>query len=127
MLRGCPASESPYLLTEIRREEWGFDGVVVYDWFESVKSTAASVNAGLDLEMPFPRWRGEKLLEAVERGEVAEATIDSSVRRLLQLLVKAGLFQQPEQGPEQTPHLPQHHALNRGAGAGRDRPLQHER
>src|SRR6266568_4434768 len=46
------ASEHPYLLTDILRQEWGFDGVVMSDWFFSVKSTAASVNAGLDLEMP---------------------------------------------------------------------------
>src|SRR6059036_1618207 len=59
LVNGIPASENSYLLTEILRQEWGFDGVVVSDWFFSVKSTAASVNAGLDLEMPSPRWRGE--------------------------------------------------------------------
>jgi beta-glucosidase len=90
LVNGIPASENSYLLTEILRNEWGYDGVVVSDWFMSVKSTAASVNAGLDLEMPSPKWRGEKLLEAVERGEVEEATLDVSVRRLLQLLVRAG-------------------------------------
>src|ERR1700730_6460699 len=116
-VNGVAASENSYLLTDILRNEWGFEGVVVSDWFFSVKSTAASVNAGLDLEMPSPRWRGEKLLEAVERGEVAEATIDRSVRRLLQLLVKAGLFEHREQGPEQALDLPEHRALIREAGA----------
>src|SRR6266704_4836478 len=117
LVNGIPASENSYLLTEVLRQEWGFDGVVVSDWFFSVKSTAASINAGLDLEMPSPRWRGEKLLEAVERGEVAEATIESSVRHLLQLLVKAGLFEHREQGPEQALDLPEHRALIREAGA----------
>src|SRR5205807_7880387 len=70
-----------------------------------------------DLEMPSPSFRGEKLLTAVERGEVAEATIDRSVRRLLQLLVKAGLFEHHEQGPEQALDLPEHRALIREAGA----------
>jgi beta-glucosidase len=116
-VNGIPASEHHYLLTEVLRWEWGFDGVVVSDWFFSVKSTAASVNAGLDLEMPSPSFRGEKLLEAVDRGEVAEATIERSVRRLLQLLVKAGLFEHREQGPEQALDLPEHRALIREAGA----------
>src|SRR5205085_11885281 len=95
LVNGIAASENPSLLTEILRHEWGYEGVVVSDWFMSVKSTAASVNAGLDLEMPSPKWRGEQLLEAVRRGEVEESTIDTSVRRLLQLLVKAGLFAHP--------------------------------
>src|SRR5205807_4630061 len=100
-VNGIAASEHVYLLTNILRDEWGFDGVVVSDWYESVKSTAASVNAGLDLEMPNPRWRGERLLHAVERGEVAEAAIETSVRRLLLLLDKAGLFEHPEPVSEQ--------------------------
>jgi beta-glucosidase len=116
-VNGIPASESPSLLTEILRTEWGFEGVVMSDWFESVKSTAPSVNAGLDLEMPSPQWRGEKLLKAVQRGEVAQATIDQSVRRLLQLLVKADLFEHPQAGTEQTLDRPQHRLLVREAAA----------
>ena len=87
------------------------------DWFESVKSPAPFVNVGLDLEMPAPQWRGEKLLQAVQRGEVAEATIDQSMRRLLQLLIKAGLFEHPQAGPEQALDLPQHRLLVREAAA----------
>src|SRR5205807_1420608 len=78
---------------------------------------AASVNAGLDLEMPAPRWRGEKLLEAVERGEVTESTIDTSVRRLLLLLDKAGLFKHPQSVEEQAIDLPERRALVREAAA----------
>ncbi|HEU5226954.1 MAG TPA: glycoside hydrolase family 3 C-terminal domain-containing protein [Ktedonobacteraceae bacterium] len=117
LVNGVAASESSYLLTEILRNEWGFDGVVVSDWFESVKSTAASVNAGLDLEMPAPRWRGKKLLEAVERGEVKEETLDTSVRRLLLLLEKAGLFEHAEAVAEQAVDLPERRALVREAAA----------
>jgi beta-glucosidase len=117
LVNGIPASENAYLLTEIMRHEWGYDGVVVSDWFMSVKSTAASVNAGLDLEMPSPKWRGERLLEAVQRGEVEESTIATSVRRLLQLLVKAGLFEHPETMPEQALDLPEHRVLIRQAAA----------
>jgi beta-glucosidase len=117
LVNGIPVSENAYLLTEILRHEWGYEGVVVSDWFMSVKSTAASVNAGLDLEMPSPRWRGELLLEAVRRGMVDEDTIDTSVRRLLQLLVKAGLFEHTQTIPEQGTDLPEHRALIRQAAA----------
>src|SRR3989454_2090522 len=95
LVNGVPASESSYLLTEILRREWGYDGVVVSDWFMSVKSTAASVNAGLDLEMPSPQWRGEKMLEAVPRGGVEGRKSGGGGRRLVQILVKKGLFQDP--------------------------------
>jgi len=117
LVNGIPASENSLLLTKILREEWGFDGVVVSDWFFSVKSTAASVNAGLDVEMPSPIFRGKKLLEAVERGEVTQDTLDTSVRCLLQLLVKAGLFERTEVLPEQDTDLPEHRALIREAAA----------
>jgi beta-glucosidase len=117
LVNGVAASENPFLLTEILRDEWNFDGVVVSDWFDSVKSTVASINAGLDLEMPIPRWRGDQLLEAVRRGEVPEETINVSVRRLLQLIVKAKVFEQPKDMPEQYLDLPEQRALAREAAA----------
>src|SRR3989440_6838284 len=92
LVNGIAASENPYLLTEILRREWGYDGVVVSDWFMSVKSTAASVNAGLDLEMPAPQWRGEKLLAAVPRGGGEGDNIEGSGRRLVQFLVERRPF-----------------------------------
>lgn len=116
-LNGTFCSENAYLLTEILRQEWGFDGVAMSDWF-GTKSTAPSVNAGLDLEMPGPPiWRGEKLLQAAEHGQVEVTTIDKSVRRLLHLFVKAGVFEQPNKMPEQSLDLPEHRALIRQAGA----------
>ncbi|MBV9617175.1 MAG: glycoside hydrolase family 3 C-terminal domain-containing protein, partial [Ktedonobacteraceae bacterium] len=124
-VNGTFACENPYTLREILRNEWGFDGVVMSDWF-GTQSTSPSVNAGLDLEMPGPPiWRGEKLLNAVENGEVDEATIDESVRRLLLLLTKAGLFSQDQIAladqatprPEQAIDLPEHRLLVREAAA----------
>lgn len=120
LVNGVAVSESPYYLHDILRDEWGWDGLVMSDWFMSVKSTAAAVNAGLDLEMPGPPlWRGAKLLQAVQNGEVAESTLDESVRRLLVLLQKAGKFDQPEAQPEQAIDQPEHRALIREtAGEG---------
>lgn len=116
-VNGTYASEHPYLLTDILRNEWGFAGLVMSDWF-GTKSTAASVNASLDLEMPGPPvWRGEKLLQALHAGEVDEATIDQSVRRLLRIIAKSGAFEHPEDRPEQAVDKPEHRALARQAAA----------
>ena len=72
-LNGTYCGEHPWLLTEVLRGEWGFDGVVISDWF-GTHSAAASLLAGLDLEMPGPpRERGEHLLDAVDAGEVDRA------------------------------------------------------
>src|SRR5256885_10346647 len=98
LVTAIAVSENPYLLTEILRHEWGYEGVVVSDWFWSVKSTAASVNAGLDLEMPEPQWRGGQLLQAVGPGEGGGGTTDNSVRRPLPVLVQTGPLLQPQEG-----------------------------
>jgi beta-glucosidase len=116
-VNGTFASENPLTLTEILKEEWGFDGVVMSDWF-GTQSTVPSVNAGLDLEMPGPAaWRGAKLLQAVERGEVSEAAIDESVRRLLRLIERTGSFEHPDEKPEQAINRPEHQAVAREAAA----------
>ena len=73
-------------LISILRDEWGFDGLVMSDWF-GTHSTVAAANAGLDLEMPGPpQYFGEKLAAAVRAGEVAEATLDEKVHRVLALI-----------------------------------------
>ncbi len=116
-VNGTFASENATTLTEILRKEMKFDGLVMSDWF-GTQSTAPSVNAGLDLEMPGPPlWRGEKLLHAVEMGEVQEATIDERVRAVLHLLLKAGKFEQREEKDEQAIDHPEHRAIAREAAA----------
>ena len=90
-INGTYAADNVPLLRGVLRDEWGFDGVVVSDWF-GCHTAAESLEAGLDLEMPGPtRVRGEKLLAAVRAGEVAEARVDESVLRLLQLFEWCGL------------------------------------
>ena len=116
-VNGAFAGDHPYLLTEILRDEWSFDGLVISDWF-GTKSTAPAVNAGLDLEMPGPTiWRGQKLLAAVERGEADEAAIDASVRRVLRLIERAGAFDRRDEEQEQAIDRPEHRALARQAAA----------
>jgi beta-glucosidase len=83
---GEHAAENRRLLTDILRSEWGFDGYVVSDWF-GVHEPVGAANAGLTLEMPAPvRVYGHRLVEAVERGEVTEDTVDGLVRDLLTVM-----------------------------------------
>jgi len=82
-VNGTYAAQHPWLLTEVLRDEWGFDGYVVSDW-GAVTDPVASVAAGLDLEMPGTGDRSPALLvDAVRRGELDEAVLDRAVSRVL--------------------------------------------
>src|SRR5512132_3082440 len=88
-VNGTTMTEHP-LLVEVLKDEWGFDGVVMSDWF-AARSTEPAANAGLDLVMPGPSgpW-GDKLVAAVRDGRVSEATVDDKVLRLLRLAARVG-------------------------------------
>lgn len=104
-------------LLAIPREEWGFHGFVVSDW-GGVGSSAGSLRAGLDLEMPGPgTYFGPRLLEAVERGEVKESDVDVAVTRLLTVLDAVGALDEPP-APPASVDRPAHRALARRAAAG---------
>lgn len=105
------------LLTEILRDEWGFDGFVVSDWY-GAHEPVGSANAGLDLEMPGPaRVYGERLAEAVARGEVDEATVDERVRAILHLIERTGAAERPAGAPETSVDDPDERRLCREAAA----------
>jgi beta-glucosidase len=89
-INGVPATEHTALIDGVLKGEWGYDGLVMSDWFATT-STVDSANGGLDLVMPGPDgpW-GEKLVKAVRAGKVAEATIDAHLRRLLRLAERVG-------------------------------------
>ena len=88
-VNGVFASEHHTLLTEILKEEWGFEGLVVSDW-GAVRDRVTALRAGLDWEMPGPQDRHVKaVVEAVRSGGLAEASLDESVRRMLQIVFKA--------------------------------------
>ncbi|MBI3174452.1 MAG: glycoside hydrolase family 3 C-terminal domain-containing protein [Chloroflexi bacterium] len=88
-LNGTLASQHHYLLTEILKEEWGFEGLVVSDW-GAVRDRVAALKAGLDWEMPGPQARRvQAVVDAVRSGELDEAVLNESVRRILGIVFKA--------------------------------------
>ncbi len=116
-LNGTYTSEHNWLLTEVLRNEWGYDGIVMSDWFGS-HSTAETVNAGLDLEMPGPsRDRGQKLIDAVNSGAVSQATLRERVINMLRLMQRVGSLDDHSEWKEEANDRPEHRALIRRAGA----------
>ncbi|NPV47526.1 MAG: glycosyl hydrolase [Armatimonadetes bacterium] len=126
---GIPAHASKLLLTRVLREEWGFQGYVFADYgavamLETFHRTAhdateagkQALEAGLDLEAPSDYGYGQALLEAVEKGEVAEALVDQAVGRILRVKFLAGLFENPyadEATVTRTVHCAAHRKLAR--------------
>lgn len=87
-INGVHTNENPWLNTQVLRSEWGWDGLVVSDWF-GICSTSDSLNSGVDLEMPGPsKWRGELIHRALLARKIKESTVDKSVRNLLKLINK---------------------------------------
>lgn len=84
-LNGTYASEHPWLLTDVLRGEWGFEGYVMSDW-GAVSDRVAGVAAGLDLEMPSSGGiNDKKIVEAVRSGKLDEAVVDQAVERILEI------------------------------------------
>lgn len=116
-LNGTYVSEDARLLRTILRDEWGFDGLVISDWF-ATHSTVEALAGGLDLEMPGPtRYRGEALVAAVRAGQVDVATVRESARRVLGLIERVGAFADPAIPEERADDRPEVRALIRRAGA----------
>ncbi|HEX5120674.1 MAG TPA: glycoside hydrolase family 3 C-terminal domain-containing protein [Pseudonocardiaceae bacterium] len=94
-VNGATMTENP-LLDSPLKDEWGFDGVVVSDWF-ATKSTVPSGVAGLDVVMPGPSgpW-GDALVAAVRDGSVPESTVDDKVLRVLRLAARVGALEGTE-------------------------------
>jgi beta-glucosidase len=113
-INGVFASENHFLLTQVLRDEWGFEGLVVSDW-GAVNDRVSALVAGMDLEMPGSGGRTDtQIVAAVREGSLDEAVLDASAERIATL---ARRWQQTERvvGPLD---VDSHHALAREA-AGR--------
>ena len=86
---GTYLSDHSVLLGDLLKKEWGFDGVVVSDW-GACNDRVQGVRAGMDLEMPSSNGKNdEKIVAAVENGELSEEELDEAVLRILKLIDKA--------------------------------------
>jgi beta-glucosidase len=95
-LNGRWLTQQPAFLLDILRDEWGFEGLGMTDWF-AVAETSTSLAAGLDLEMPGPgRALGPGVVAAVGAGDVAETDLDAAILRLLSALDRIGVLDVPE-------------------------------
>ncbi len=95
-VNGSYSCENRHLLTDILKHQLGFQGWVMSD-YEAVHSTVETANAGLDQEMPNGIFFSDRLMEAIQTGQVSVATLDDKVDRILRTMFACGLFDQPVQ------------------------------
>ncbi|AOD22411.1 glycosyl hydrolase [Rhodococcus sp. p52] len=108
-INGVYSSRNPWLLTDVLRGEWGFEGLVVSDW-GAVDDRVASLAAGLDLEMPSTGGRTDaEIVAAVRAGTVDESVLDTAAARGIELVQKAVAASDPRA----TFDADAHHALAR--------------
>lgn len=88
-VQGIYGTESPYILTDILKNEWGFEGIVISDWF-AVVDRVEGIKAGMHIEMPGVTTFNDKLIvEAVKNGELEESVLDALVKEILHIVLKA--------------------------------------
>ncbi len=87
-VNGQWCGENGVLLTAILRDEWGWDGFVISDFIFGLRDAVRSIEAGLDIEMPFRQQRALVLAGAIERGEVSIELVDGAVERIVATLLR---------------------------------------
>lgn len=116
-INGIPVHANHFLLTKVLREEMGFQGLLVTDWWDIVylhqrhriaptlkDAVRLAVEAGIDMSMtPFDTEFTDLLIELVKEGSISEARIDTSVKRILEVKEKLGLFEQSVNDPADYP------------------------
>lgn len=113
--RGQHCCHNEYLINEVLRKDWGFDGVFVSDW-GGVHDTMEAANTGLDLEMSVTPdfddyFMANPLLEAVKEGKVSEEIVDEKVRNILRLMFRIKMLGDTENRKSGTYNTPEHREI----------------
>ncbi|KAI1136251.1 glycoside hydrolase family 3 protein [Hypoxylon sp. FL0543] len=115
-VNGTYCSENPKLLDKMLRGEWGWDGMIMSDWYGTYSTTEAAL-AGLDLEMPGPpRFRGEPLKFNVATDKVRTHILDQRVKAMLEFVKKCAASGVKENAPEGVADTPETRELLRRIG-----------
>jgi beta-glucosidase len=114
-VNGGHCGHNTHLLRDILKGEWDFEGFVVSDFVWGIRDAKAAVLAGLDVEMPFRYHYQRRLKRLVERGEVAETTIDEAVLRILRQKIRFAQVGEPERYGPHAVVCDAHRALAREA------------
>ncbi|MCV9385515.1 beta-glucosidase family protein [Reichenbachiella ulvae] len=108
-VQGTYGSQSPYLLTQVLREDWGYEGIVISDW-EAVVNRVEALKAGLDIQMPGrdAAFNDQMIVKAVQNKELDEAVLDETVSSILRIVLKAKANEKKVKMP-----VKEHHQLAR--------------
>jgi beta-glucosidase len=97
LTNGEHMTQNAYLNDEVLKKEWGFKGILMSDW-DATYDAVGAANGGLDLEMPSGKFfNREKLLPAIQSGQVSQKTIDDKVRRIIRTELEFGWQDRPAQ------------------------------
>jgi beta-glucosidase len=112
-VQGVYGTQSHYLLTDILKKEWGFEGIVISDWF-AVVNRVEGIRSGMHIEMPGVSTVNDSLIvKAVKNGDIDEAVLDNLVREILTVVLKAKALERD--GVDQ--NIAAHHQLARKVAA----------
>ena len=111
------AGQNRHLLTEILRDQWGFDGLVMSDFVFGLRDAAASVRNGMDIEAPFRQQRARKLPLALESGELDWQDVDRACERILRKQIEFTVRTEDSQPSPNVVFCDEHRALAREVAA----------
>ena len=115
---GYYATANKYLLTDILKGDWGWDGLVMSDW-GAVHETAGVIAAGNDLEMPGGAYLShDKVVRALQSGRITQVEIDDSIKRILRTIIRVGLLDGPRVPDHSIVNSPAHRRLAYDAACG---------